>query len=660
MILDIILEKISVISLVVLFTTIFLVTVESWGQLLTSLLLKITNNDSDGDFDSRHLSSGVQRILFNITIGVLPLGMWLFLLGILNLLYPSVVLISTGAPILITLVIRWSRISQLFKSTSKQRLITLLNAHRYSLIGFAILSVLGFIYSFNVSTEFDATWYHLTIPKTFLMNNSSAYIGEMTRYSVHPYLNFFFALVPLSYPVGIALKTMIVGLFQFFYVIAGIQFGLNLFYKYIYSDNLPQWIKIAIPSVVTLTIESIYWFSQGYNDLYAYSLGFVVTSLIMAMSVTGTFKPKTYFTLITIFALITLSLFKLFFIIAAAWIGVYWLFQILQHYLIDKQGLFSLKHINKAWEYCRYVIVYSIIAFVICILPWLIRSYVFTGRILDPVGQPGLTEDLYAFAGSENPANHFGEFIWVRLLENIIPFLTIVFTPLITLSLVHLFTKQETDKNREFHATLLMSWLGFGVIYFMSVVLQWRYQFPFVPFMVLGGVYFISLRIGTFARYAQSIIAILLFAPIIAAPLVYHPSGVEVTYLFSTKPLHEFVKDSLFYKSSAYYINPNTPGLPDEYSPEDTLFTVNIFNIGLIENPVTSLKNTYPEPELSSAQDVKGYLISEDIDYVLFRNILPSQWCELTLKIPNPKECNTIFTRAGGDQESLVTWYTVT
>jgi len=116
----------------------------------------------------------------------------IFFLGILHLLYMPAVLITTLGYFLIVAVIFKNRLRNLFKLQSVDKLILQLKDNKlFSLILLTILiqAVVNLVGVLGPEISFDALWYHLTLPKMYILNHGLFYLpGVKMVYSVMPKL----------------------------------------------------------------------------------------------------------------------------------------------------------------------------------------------------------------------------------------------------------------------------------------------------------------------------------------------------------------------------------------------------------------------------------------------------------------------------------------
>ncbi|MCL4354090.1 glycosyltransferase family 39 protein [Patescibacteria group bacterium] len=119
----------------------------------------------------------------------------IFSLGILNVLYKEVAIISSVAYWMIAIIFYRKRIINfaryVFNAVKNTKIRTIKKNKLYSLIIILLLFLvlLNLIGALSPETGFDALWYHLTLPKLYLQNHSIYFIpGRLLYYSAMPKL----------------------------------------------------------------------------------------------------------------------------------------------------------------------------------------------------------------------------------------------------------------------------------------------------------------------------------------------------------------------------------------------------------------------------------------------------------------------------------------
>ncbi|MCL4416577.1 MAG: glycosyltransferase family 39 protein [Actinobacteria bacterium] len=113
----------------------------------------------------------------------------IFALGLSGLLFKEVIIISSAAFWLIAVVYYRKKIIEVLKLIPNLKIIKKDKLLLISSILLFLQILLNFIIVFTPEISFDALWYHLTLPKLYLQNNSIFYIpGNLLYYSVMPKL----------------------------------------------------------------------------------------------------------------------------------------------------------------------------------------------------------------------------------------------------------------------------------------------------------------------------------------------------------------------------------------------------------------------------------------------------------------------------------------
>ncbi len=200
------------------------------------------------------------------TLGIL-IGIFsyiIFLLGILNLLYKSLIISVSSAFFLIILYSSKFYFNSL-KTFSKVSRNQLKNSILHKVKdAWGILSILttlvviNFIGVLGPEYAFDATWYHLTIPKLYLSHHSIFYIpGGLLYYSAMP------KLTEMLYLVGLSLGNEIIA--KFIHYSFGILCVLAIYTlsRRYFSNKLSLLVGLIFYSNLVVSWESI----TAYIDL---------------------------------------------------------------------------------------------------------------------------------------------------------------------------------------------------------------------------------------------------------------------------------------------------------------------------------------------------------------------------------------------------------
>lgn len=586
--------------------------------------------------------------IFQIFLGLLVFGMLFFGVGVARMLSREIVL---GLTLIVSLSIfvihrRWRE----YKLTSLR---LFWNQNKANLLGVLLFFGLTFGFTFRPITNFDALWYHLTIPKFFLQEGNIDYLGLLTRYSVHPYINFFWNMWPLSLPISIPLQGMVVNFVQTIVVALGLllanQFGAQLF-------NWGKLTQLVAPSLLGINLATIIWYGAGYNDLYGMVFGLLTALYAYYLSR----KDRIYFDeFLTLGLLIAATfLIKLFFAMFACLVFVYFFatslgkLEFLLESNVRSRAFWRLNNLK--------LLALPVLAVLgIFILPWLIRSFVFTGRILDPVGAPGMSEDLYWYAGSNTPANHWFKFVWYRLYHSLGHMFIWQYSPLFMLGALAFLNQNFWQKYR--HLWLLAVG-SFGLIFFLSIVLEWRYFLPsaallaFLGLTVLGETRnYLSERL-----FNISLLVSLFLLISITWYSGYHTDGRgRDMYLLTNESIDTFLAKRSGTSIFDYYASGQTPR-PKDLNKQEKIFVIGVHNLAYIENPILDIyahgpkfdgiKTTQELVELLKAENVR-FILSKRQDIISFcRERQFTDWWRCT-------NDNDYWTVDVYDEPQQATWY---
>ncbi len=360
---------------------IFALVLEGFGYVLLKILSPILRR-FDG---STPTTNGIVRIF----VGGLFYTLVFLALGELRLLFKPLVLgVSVAVPILAFVVgRRW-------KELNRDRVRTILNDNKYIILGTIAFGLMTFIFWFRPIVNFDSVWYHLTIPKLFLQNHDTRNQGGLLLYSLQPSMDYFWNLWPLSLPASTAVSSIMVSGIHALFVCLGLGYTTSIGKK-MWGWN--RGYQFIVPILVGFTFEGVSLFGIGGNDLLGMAYG-VVASLYCFYVLS---KPKLSWSQLTIGLLLIVgaATIKIFFTVFAGLILVYLL-----------AGAWSkLPDIKQPKKQLLRLVGLLLVTFIFTYLPWLIRAYLATGRPLDPMGVPGLTEQFYIDQGGGTALREHGQ-----------------------------------------------------------------------------------------------------------------------------------------------------------------------------------------------------------------------------------------------------------
>lgn len=611
-------------------------------------------------------------------LGLVVLAMIYFFLGIFRLIFPLVVIFF---PVLVFLLVtiffkRYRILTDIFKTGNIRDILFQKPIFK---IFYGVLIAIIFWQSLRPVISFDALWYHIPIPKMFLQENFIGFVGARMSYSVHPFLNFFWNLWPLALPFSTALAGIVINAVQAMSLILGISFV-----KKIHEQNsLKSFWSYFIPLILIFSGGLVFGaLGQAYNDIYGMLFGLIAGLFIFNFDLNKEINSKNNF--IALVLISGLFLLKIFFGFFAVFLFIY-LFWV----------NFNSGHEEKVCSFKIFKFELSITkvqlnflclclgCFLVLILPWFIRSYIFTGRILDPVGRPGFNRQVYVQAGSSGPLNHYKNFVWQRFYTDFLNINLWVFSPLFLLGSLFPFLFQHKNFKTYFNLWVV-SFTGFWLVYFINIVGSFRYLLPQAMLLVYLG-YLVLLQ---FLENQNILIAKRASVFLILAVFLW--SGFSVNLDLDYWWDHKFQNSDSYLtewtirgKPNSGYYQGKTTLKPDNLHPRDKIFLMgSIHKQAYIENPYDDFLVFYYDINQivdgnyeSDFETLLNYLKDREIKYLLvsskdaatvtdkpeeITNL--SDWCKL-FKIRDYPKClpqnNQNFELILEDKQQLANWYKV-
>ena len=398
-------------------------------------------------------------------VGLLLYAMIFFVFGLFGLISKPLVLIVSG--LLCTPILLMKR------NDEYREYVSYIKTHRYAFAGTLVYFILGTLFTYRPIAVFDALWYHIPITKQFLQDGNIAWNGEWYRYTVHPYLNFFWQLFPLSFPISTPLAGITINWFQHLIV------GFALYNVAIIGNIKWGWSRLGTflsPTLMGITTTGMFFLGAGYNDLYGFALGIVATSYVV--SILSQKSIDLYEIIVAILLIITLGLIKIFFGVFGFFLLLLLFTGVLQHH--KKSSLYQGKNKIHMLKPIGSIVVFGLLF----VVPWLVRSYYYTGHILYPVGADWLEQDVLNFSGAFTLQNYWYNFFWDRLFNNIFRLGILNFNPIAFIGLLGI----GLYKNKKWFSEMwLLSLISLSVLIFLSIVFDPRYVWaPMGVFMILG------------------------------------------------------------------------------------------------------------------------------------------------------------------------------
>jgi hypothetical protein len=570
-----------------------------------------------------------------LATGLVVYAMCFFFIGLLNLLYPVVVLGFTAC---VSLGIwlgfrRWRRLNEIFVS---------LKTRRWEFFGFGAAFVILIPAFFRPPTLFDGVWYHLTIPKLFLQHHNIQYLGEALRYSVHPYLNFFWYLWPQSLPLPLVWQYLVINVINILIVLLSVQYAVGVFGNHL---NWGKWWRAAAVSALSINALSVEYYGTSYNDILAYGLTFVAAGYLFELSLQKSINLKDF--TVGVLILLSIALLKAFFLIFAGVLGLYLLYLGLTRI----PGDFKPKITG--------LLICSGILGLVFFAPWVIRSLVATGNLLDPIGNPGLTQDLYDFAGSKNPFNHWTSLVWKRFFEQIWPLLSLRYSPLVLFGLMSICFSNLRAKIGDLWVVGILSFI---VVYFISVVSELRYFLPSIGILMLLG---FTLVVELFRRspniFRKIAVSLIIPASLLISYAQAGPDFYNKMYVFSGLVKSDYLRRQAEYNAFAYYSLKDSP-LPAELQPKEKIMVFRVLHLAYIDRPILEPTVDYGLFEdISTASELKLLLQKQGIRYIMVKYWDMETACKEYLKLEDSQNCNdqANFKMVLTDPLQSVNWFRV-
>ena len=289
--------------------------------------------------------------MFLLAIVIALYGEGIFLLGIYGLLFPKIILfwtVITG----ILLALALSKLKAIRLRFSKERVA------KASFLCLVLLTLVNLVGVLGPETSFDALWYHLTLPKLFLLSHRISFIpGGLFYYSIMPKLGEMFFIPALVFGNEIIAKAI-----QYFFGLLTV-FALYKLSRRFLSPLYSLLVCVIFYSNIVVAWES----SVAYID--------IIRTFFEVMTLWGFIlwvdtKEKKWLYMSSLFCgfAITTKLLAL---------GSSVIFTLLISIVLWKQKIVSVKRV------ITNILVYWFLS-ILVVLPWLVFSYLSTGNPFYP------------------------------------------------------------------------------------------------------------------------------------------------------------------------------------------------------------------------------------------------------------------------------------
>jgi hypothetical protein len=428
--------------------------------------------------------------------------------------------------------------------------------------------------------------------------------------------------------------------------------------------------QFIAPILFGFTFEGVSLFGIGGNDLVGMAYGLVATFYCFyLLSKTRITWSQLTFGLLLIVGLATI---KVFFTVYACLVLVY-LLAGAWHKLPD------IKQTKKQFLRLTGLL---LIMFVLAYLPWLIRAYIATGRPMDPLGIPELTNQFYIDQGGGTAVSHWTDFIFTRFYASIGPMLFFIYSPLVFAGVLSIFNKSIREKAA---SLWLLACLGFLVVFFASITLAWRYYMPQATILAFLGVAVLIQISKSFDLFRYLAVGAILAVLVVSTGLrvIYTSAataGAQVTDATIEKDLYirnfTGVENYLSRKITTDYGYVQLQS-PEGLTPTEKIFIGNTYEpIPILQQPINDydVRNIHnlayvKNPVLESTMDPKAFegienvsqfrdlLRSHKIRYIVTRKSM-NELCQF-VGMQNPQACDdpSVFKNVLTDDIWKVNWY---
>lgn len=490
-----------------------------------------------------------------------------------------------------------------------------------------------FLYS-NINFDHDSLWYHFTIPRMFLYNESINFLGDNTRYSVHMYINFHWNLLAFIQPLKVIYQLLFINYFQMLLVYITLIFST----KYLTSNNkisnkFLNDISFAFPILIFSAIELVNWSYRGYNDIYGYIIGLIIGIIILEINKSKNYNL--YFPNLVIF-LILAGMVKIHFLIFI----ICFLSMMVLLCLITKKINIHFINFNK---HLKIFLIASLIY-----LLWFIRGYVQTGYPLYPAGAPSLLQDVFEFI-KMNPSDYYKYGFFKRWFNILFTQLPSVFGMLYIIAIARLFVNWKKISFEKI--IILSSVFGMTMVNLITVSGDYRYLFMGLGVISIIGISNIQQLIENYNQIQIVYRRILLLSILILF-------GFNFSQIINIK---HWENSTFFVRNAEALALKTTPSHPLWYYPSvvpnnmkdnDTVFVAGFHKLGYFPNKFYSFESIPGVKEIINSQNqLNTYLENKKIKYLAIQNL--NENSEIgKLIFGNNKIKKLLF-----DERGYVTWF---
>lgn len=454
----------------------------------------------------------------------------LFTLGMFGILYKEGVVVITLLFMLSGVIWQWKKLFGFSDIKNFKKIPEVVKKQKFFVLFFLLLSaqvVINVIGALGPELAFDALWYHLTIPKLWLLNHSIDFIpGGLLYYSVMPKLG------------------------ELLFV-PGLVFGNEILVKIIHF------------SFGLLTCLALYKLQRKFFSPFVSLLGVIIfySNLVVAWESVTAYVDliRTFFEVLALWGFINWweKKEKKWFVLSASMlslaittkllaIGSLVIFILLLLWIIGQEKLAFKKLVNKLFIH---IVLYSAIALFIP-LPWFIFAYIHTGNPVYP-----FFSDIYTVTPEPTSLTNFFVEVWNIFTNSPDPIspVYLIFLPLV----IVLFS----SFRKEVKLISLYSVLSIIVWYFTPRTGGGRFMMSYLPAfsLVCAGVYSEILK-KTRKEYQYLRIFLLCIILLVGIVTLGYRAAANAKYLpvmLGQQSKQEFLTDHLNFSFGDFYDTDN-------------------------------------------------------------------------------------------------------
>lgn len=454
--------------------------------------------------------------LFAIFLGVYTYV--LFFLGIAGILYKNVIVVASLLSVISFLIIKKKAVLSFFTNIKliAKRKNKIANPQLFSLFTtLVIIQVLvNYIGALVPELAFDALWYHLTLPKLYILNHSIYHIpGGLLYYSDMPKLGELLYIGALSFGDEITAK-----LVHLFFGLL-ISIAIYLFSRKFYSHTVALLAVVIFYSNLVVAWES----TTAYVDLIR---AFFEIMALWAFTNWRETENRKWLLLSAIMVGLAIT---------TKFLAFGSLIIFLSLVLLPSKKTYKNKIVNS--------FIYILVAIAVP-LPWLIFAYLNTGNPFYP-----FFSDIYKIAPEPFSLTRFFVDIWnvfVSAPDPISP-IYIIFLPLVII----VFSKMR----KEIKLIILYSALSIVIWYFTPRTGGGRFLLPYLPAfsIVCAAVFDYFLKQKNRVLFTRYMLGLVICTSVITIGYRFLAQAKYTPVLIGSQTKHDFLKDNLNFSYGDFY-----------------------------------------------------------------------------------------------------------